>query len=75
MFSQGAFRRVNAEVQACARAATAVLKRRLASGEGDTVESISLLRKFGEPVERLQVVERTRPSLITPLVLTSMRGI
>jgi len=53
---QGAFRRVNTEVQACAREASALLKRRLAGGEGDAVQSISLLRKLGEPIERLQVL-------------------
>ena len=46
---------MNADVQACAKELTAVLRSRLAQQNFDTAESINLLEKMGEPAESLQV--------------------
>lgn len=52
---QGAFRKVNAEVQSCAKELTSVLRKRLAKQDSDIAECINLLEKMGEPAENLQV--------------------
>lgn len=53
--SQGAFRKVAAEADACAKQLTATLRDRLAGQAGDAAECIQLMRQLGEPVENLQV--------------------
>ena len=52
---QGAFRKVNSEVQGYAKELTSLLRRRLAQPHSDTAECINLLERMGEPVESLQV--------------------
>ena len=58
---QGAFRRVNAEVQGCVREMTAVLKERLVTQKDSAAECIKLIRMLGEPIESLQVMTHATP--------------
>ena len=58
---QGAFRRVNAEVQGCVREMTAVLKERLVTQKDSAAECVELIRMLGEPIESLQVVTHAMP--------------
>jgi hypothetical protein len=52
---QGAFRKVTAEADACAKDMTATLRGRLQGNAGDAAECIQLMRQLGEPIENLQV--------------------
>ena len=52
---QGAFRKVTAEADACAKDMTATLRGRLQGNAIDPAECIQLMRQLGEPIENLQV--------------------
>ena len=52
---QGAFRGVASQAGACAKELTMMLRKLLASQEGDAADCIQMVRKLGEPIESLQV--------------------
>ena len=53
--AQGAFRKVAAESEACARAITRQLQQRMAAQDSEAAECIRMVRKLGAPVDSLQV--------------------
>ena len=53
--SQGAFRKVAAESEACAKAITKQLQQRMAAQDNEAAECIRMVRKLGAPVDSLQV--------------------
>lgn len=57
--AQGAFRKVAAEADACAKSLTLTLRGRLQSQSCDAAECVHLMRALGEPVENLQVCSFT----------------
>lgn len=54
---QGAFKKVAAEVEGCARELAAILRRRLLAAPDQAAECIQMIAKLGEPTESLQVQE------------------
>lgn len=52
---QGAFRKVAAEAEACAKQLTTLLRKRLVEHNDEAAECIQMVRKLGGPIESLQV--------------------
>lgn len=52
---QGAFKRVAAEVEVCAKELGALLRKRLLAAPDQAAECIQMIAKLGEPTEALQV--------------------
>ena len=57
MHAQGAFRKVAAEADACAKHITRQLQQRVMAQDGEAAECIDMVRKLGAPVDSLQVPE------------------
>ena len=55
MVLQGAFRKVAAEAEACAKHLTKLLRQRLVERNDEAAECIQMVRKLGGPIESLQV--------------------
>ncbi|KAK9813244.1 hypothetical protein WJX72_011382 [[Myrmecia] bisecta] len=51
---KGAFRKVAAEADACAKELTQLLKQRMVTQKDEAAECIQMVRKLGEPIESLQ---------------------